>query len=220
MYLALCNNLAQLSWNRGDANAFTELDAMFADGGKKKKKKKKKHHTKNEHEETDHPPQQYENVNSNSIKIDNFIFPEYINMNFIVIGLSPHIMNQSMMKTFSMKIKIVTRKARKKRRNINMNIMKKKRNRNQVMKTRWRVRVSNTRRKVTRRKTSIRISNLCLCLMLVIRNSHRIMFTSIPFLMKLFNCRSDDECEDDKPEPIPLHEKSQPSPPPEIQQEK
>ena len=60
MHLALCNNLAQLSWNRGDANAFAKLDAMFADGGKKKKKKKK-HHTENEHEETDHPPQQYEN---------------------------------------------------------------------------------------------------------------------------------------------------------------
>ena len=72
-----------------------------------------------------------------SIQIDNLIFPEYINMNFIVIGLSPHIMNQSMMKTFSMKIQIVTRNPRKKRRNINMNIMKKKRNWNQVTKTRW-----------------------------------------------------------------------------------
>ena len=138
-------------------------------------------------------------------------------MNFIVIGLSPHIVKQSTMKTFSMKIQIVTRKPR---RNINVNVMKKKRNRNQVTKTRWRVRVLNTRRKVTRRKRSIRISNLCLSLMQVIRNSHRIMFTSIPFLMKLFNCRSGDECEDDKPEPVPLHEKSQPSPPPEIQQEK
>ena len=59
IHLALCNNLAQLSSNRGDANAFAKLDAMFADGGKKKKKKKKKHHTKNEHEETDHLPQQY-----------------------------------------------------------------------------------------------------------------------------------------------------------------
>ena len=56
--------------------------------------------------------------------------------------------------------------------------------------------------------------------MQVIKNSHRIMFTSIPFLIKLFYCRSGDECEDDKPEPVPLHEKSQPSPPPEIQQEK
>ena len=62
MHLALCNNLAQLSWNRGDPNAFTKLDAMFAEGAKKKKKeKKKKHHTENEHEETDHPPQEYEN---------------------------------------------------------------------------------------------------------------------------------------------------------------
>ena len=95
-----------------------------------------------------------------SIQIDNFIFPEYINMNFIVIGLSPHIMKQLMMKTFSMKIQIVTRKARKKRRNINVNVTKKKRNRNQVTKTRWRVRVSNTQRNVTRRKRSIRIGNL------------------------------------------------------------
>ena len=119
-----------------------------------------------------------------------------------------------------MKIQIVTRKPRRKRRNINMNVMKKKRNRNQVTKTRWRVRVWNTRRKVTRKKRSVRIGNLCLCLMQVIRNSHRIMFTSIPFLMKLFNCRSGDECEGDNPKPVPLHEKSQPSTPPEIQQEK
>ena len=62
MHLALCNNLAQLSLNRGDPNAFAKLDAMFAEGGKKKKKKrKKKHHTKNEHEGTDHLPQEYEN---------------------------------------------------------------------------------------------------------------------------------------------------------------
>ena len=62
MHLALCNNLAQLSLNRGDPNAFAKIDAMFAEGGKKKmKKKKKKHHTKNEHEETNHPPQEYEN---------------------------------------------------------------------------------------------------------------------------------------------------------------
>ena len=62
MHLALCNNLAQLSWNRGDPNAFAKLDTVFADGGKKKKKKKKKkHHTKNEHEETNHLPQEYEN---------------------------------------------------------------------------------------------------------------------------------------------------------------
>ena len=48
MHLALYNNLAQLSLNRGDPNAFTKLDAMFAEGGKKKKKKKKKkHHTEN-----------------------------------------------------------------------------------------------------------------------------------------------------------------------------
>ena len=62
MHLALYNNLAQLSLNRGDPNALTKLDAMFAEGGnKKKKKKKKKHHTKNEHEETNHPPQEYKN---------------------------------------------------------------------------------------------------------------------------------------------------------------
>ena len=86
---------------------------MFADGGKKKKKKKKKHHTNNEHEETDQQPQQYGNFKL-SIQIEIFIFPEYINRNFIFIGLSPCIMNQLMMKTFSMKLQFVTRKPRKK----------------------------------------------------------------------------------------------------------
>ena len=169
MHLALCNNLAQLSWNIGDPNAFAKLDTMFADGEKIEKEEEEK--------ETSYRKWTWRDRSSAStvwkffkvsIQIDNFISPEYINMNFIVIGLSPHIMKQSTMKTFSMKIQIVTRKPRRKRRNINVNKAKKKRNRNQVTKTRWRVRVSNTRRKVTRRKRSIRIGNLCLYLFAII----------------------------------------------------
>ena len=73
-----------------------------------------------------------------SIQIDNLIFPEYINMNFIVHCYRPEPTHYEPVNDEDIQHEDPNcdKKSKKKRRNINMNITKKKRNWNQVTKTR------------------------------------------------------------------------------------